>query len=168
MPERLGRAGPGRIFETLLGIIGAVVLFAMMMLTFTDVLLRYVFNAPLRGAFEVTELMLVVLIFSGLPLVSRNDKHVTTDLIDKFVPTRMRKALAAAIHLIVSAVMLGVGWLIWQKGGKMSETGDTTAGLHIPIFPFVYLMSLLILITAVIHVLKAFRGDLGLGGGSNV
>ncbi len=57
--------------------------FAMMLLTFVDVVARYVFNRPLRGAFEVTELMLLVLIFAGLPLVSYADEHVTMDFIDR-------------------------------------------------------------------------------------
>ena len=48
----------------------AAILFAMMVLTTVDVVARYVFNRPLRGAFEITELLLVVLIFAGLPLVS--------------------------------------------------------------------------------------------------
>ena len=162
------RRGPGAVFDVLLGIIGAVVLFAMMMVTFVDVVMRYVFNAPLRGAFEATELMLVILIFSGLPLVSRNDKHVTTDLIDHFLGERTRRPLAFVIHLILCGALLAVSWLIWGKAGSLARTGDTTASLHIPVYPFVYLMSFLVLITAVIHVIKAFRGELGEGGGANV
>lgn len=137
-----------------------MVLFAMMLLTSTDVVLRYFFNAPLRGAFETTELMLVVLIFSGLPLVSRNDMHITTDFVDELLPWAVRRLLATAIHLLVGAVMLGVSWLVWQKAGSLARTGDITATLHIPISPFVYMMAVLILITGVIHLLKAMRREL--------
>ena len=52
--------------EALLGVAASAILFAMMLLTTVDVVARYVFNRPLRGAFEVTELLLVVLIFAGL------------------------------------------------------------------------------------------------------
>ena len=168
MSEESQRTRRSAIFDTLLGIIGATVLFAMMMLTSTDVVLRYVFNAPMRGAYEVTELMLVVLIFSGLPLVSRNDKHVTTDLIDRFLTERSRKALATVIHLIFSAALIGISWLIWSKAGKLAQTGDTTANMHIVLAPFVYLMSVLIFITAIIHIMKAFRGELGAGGSGTI
>lgn len=47
---------------------------------------RYLRNRPIRGAFEVTELTLLVLIFAGLPVVSRADEHVTMDLIDRVLP----------------------------------------------------------------------------------
>ena len=53
--------------DAALGIAASAILFCMMTLTFVDVVLRYVFNRPLRGGFEVTELMLLVLIFAGLP-----------------------------------------------------------------------------------------------------
>ena len=112
--------------------------------------------------------MLVVLIFSGLPLVSRDDKHVCTDLIDNFLGKRTRQWLGTVIHLIVSVVLLGVTWLIWLKAGTMTRTGDTTATLHIPVYPFVYLMCFLILVTAIIHAMKALRGELGEGGGGNI
>jgi len=168
MAEESQRTGRGAIFDALLGVIGAAVLFAMMILTTTDVVLRYVFNAPLRGAFELTELMLVVLIFSGLPLVSHNDKHVTMDVIDRFLTERLRKGLAAVIHLIFSAALIAIGWLVWGKAGRLAQTGDTTADLHIMLAPFVYLMSVLIVLTAIIHIMKAFRGELGQGGGGNL
>ena len=69
-------------FDAALGIAASVILFLMMLLTFVDVVARYLFNWPLRGGFELTELMLLVLIFAGLPLVSHADEHVTMDFID--------------------------------------------------------------------------------------
>ena len=64
----------------------------MMLLTFVDVVARYVFNRPLRGAFEVTELMLLVLIFAGLPLVSFADEHAVMDFIDRLLGPAARSA----------------------------------------------------------------------------
>src|SRR5215475_2687646 len=57
-----------------LGFSAAVLLFCLMMLTTADVVGRYIFNWPIRGAFEITELLLLTLIFAGLPLASRADE----------------------------------------------------------------------------------------------
>ena len=59
--------------DAVLGMAASAILFVLMLVTFVDVVSRYLFNWPLRGAFEVTELMLLVLIFAGLPLVSHAD-----------------------------------------------------------------------------------------------
>jgi TRAP-type C4-dicarboxylate transport system permease small subunit len=68
----------------------------MMLLTFVDVVARYVVNRPVRGAFEVTELMLLVLIFAGLPLVSFTDEHALMDFIDRLLGRRAQRWLEGA------------------------------------------------------------------------
>jgi TRAP-type C4-dicarboxylate transport system permease small subunit len=138
--------------EPLLGAIAGVLLFGMMTLTFIDVLLRYLFNAPLQGSFEITELMLVVLIFAALPLVSRREEHVVMDFLDRFLPLRIYRALRAFEHIVSAAVMIGMGCLMWQKASKLAAYGDTSAILRIELAPFVYAIAVLIFITALIHV----------------
>ncbi len=59
--------------DAILGVAASVVLLAMMLLTVVDVVARNGFSRPVRGAFEVTELMLLVLIFAGLPLSAEHD-----------------------------------------------------------------------------------------------
>src|SRR5712691_5124568 len=53
--------------DRVLGAAAAGLLFFLMALTTADVIGRYIFNWPLRGAFEITELLLLTLIFAGLP-----------------------------------------------------------------------------------------------------
>ena len=69
----------GLWLDRILGLVAAFLLLGLMLLTAVDVVSRYVFNWPLRGAFELTELGLLVLIFAGLPLASRRGEHVTLD-----------------------------------------------------------------------------------------
>ena len=129
----------------------------MMTLTFVDVVARYVFNRPLRGAFEVTELMLLVLIFAGLPLVSHADEHVTMDFIDRWLAPAARRRLARLMHLAVAALMLFMAWQVWIKAGRISSYGDTTDVLRITVGPFVYFMALMIALAGLIHLYKAFE-----------
>jgi len=140
-----------RGMEPLLGAIAGVLLFCMMCITFVDVVLRYLFNAPLRGGFEITELMLVVLIFAALPLVSRREEHVVMDFLDRYLGPRLYRALRALEHVVSAAVMSGLGWLLWQKAGKLAAYGDTTSVLKIELAPFVYAIAVLIFVSALIH-----------------
>src|SRR5258705_13253406 len=103
----------------------------MMLLTFVDVVARYLFNRPIRGAFELTELALLVLIFAGLPLVSHADEHVTMDFIDRILGPRLRDAWIRAMHGVCAALMFFLAWQTWIKAGKISGYGDTTDVLRI-------------------------------------
>ena len=89
--------------DSLLGAAASTILMAMMLLTVVDVVARYVFNRPLRGAFEVTELLLAVLIFAGLPLVSHANEHVTMDFIDRLLARRSRELWQRGVQLVKSA-----------------------------------------------------------------
>ena len=143
--------------DAVLGIAASVLLFGMMLLTFADVVARYLFNLPIRGAFEVTELTLLVLIFAGLPLVSHADEHVTMDFIDHLFRERGRRILISIAHFVVAVTLLGLAWLIWLKAGKISGYGDTTDVLRITVGPFVYFMAAMILLSGLIHVWKIFN-----------
>jgi TRAP-type C4-dicarboxylate transport system permease small subunit len=128
----------------------------MMTLTFVDVVARYVFNRPLRGAFEVTELLLVVLIFGGLPLVSHADEHVTMDFIDKLLG-RWRHLWQRVVQAISAAIMFLLTWLVWIKANRISGYGDATDVLRIAYGPFVYFMALMIALAGLMHLYKAFE-----------
>ena len=138
-------------FDLALGAAASLLLLAMMLLTFADVLGRYLFNSPLRGAFEVTELALLTLIFAGLPLVSRADEHVTMDFIDKLLGHTARAVLRRLVHGLCGAILLGMAWVVWLKAGKIAAYGDTTDVLKITVGPFVYFMTLMIALTGLIH-----------------
>lgn len=155
---RMWPVRPGRAGEALLGIIAGAILFAMMALTAVDVFQRYVIGASIRGSFEITELMMVVLIFAGLPLVSLKDEHVTVDLLDHAMPLLVRRVLRVAAHLVCGAALIGMSWLLWRKAGQVVDYGDVTAALRVTLWPFVYFMSALSLVTALIHFYMAFRG----------
>ena len=145
-----------RRFDAALGFAAAVILFVMMLVTFVDVIGRYVFNRPLNGAFEGTELMLLVLIFAGLPLVSHADEHVTMDFIDNLFGPPGRRIVIAIAHFVCAATMLGLAWLIWVKAGKIAAYGDTTDVLRLAIAPFVYFMAAMIALSGLIHAWKIF------------
>jgi len=143
-----------RRVEALLGVAASAILFAMMVLTFVDVVARYLFSRPVRGAFGVTELMLVVLIFAGLPLVSYADEHAAMDFIDRLLSPRGQRVLLAAVHVICAAVLFLLAWLVWLKADKIWAYRDATDVLRILYGPFVYFMAIAIGLTGVIHLYK--------------
>src|SRR5215510_10146204 len=116
----------GSWLDRALGAAAAVLLFGLMALTTVDVVGRYFFNRPLRGAFEVTELLLLTLIFAGLPLASRAGEHVTLDFVDQLLRPKGRSLLARAVDLLCGVIVLGLAWRVWVKAGKIAGYGDTT------------------------------------------
>jgi TRAP-type transport system small permease protein len=147
--------GRKRHADAILGVAASAILLAMMLLTVVDVVGRYVFNRPLRGAFELTELMLLVLIFAGLPLVSYADEHVTMDFIDRLLSPRGQLVLRRGTQVISAVLMLLLAWLVWFKADRIWAYRDTTDVLRIVYGPFVYFMAVTIGLAGLIHLYKA-------------
>jgi TRAP-type C4-dicarboxylate transport system permease small subunit len=144
----------GSWLDRALGAAAAILLFGLMALTTVDVVGRYLFNRPLRGGFEVTELLLLSLIFAGLPLASRAGEHVTLDFIDQLLGPKGRSLLARAVDLVCGVIVLALAWRVWVKAGKIAGYGDTTDVLRLPVAPFVYFMTLMVAVTGVVHLAK--------------
>ena len=59
----------------------AFVLFGIMLLTTFDVAGRYLFHAPILGVFEVTEFMLVCVVFLSLAYTQSLKGHIEVDIL---------------------------------------------------------------------------------------
>jgi TRAP-type C4-dicarboxylate transport system permease small subunit len=150
------KARLGRWLETALGIVSATVLFAMMLVTAVDVAGRYVFNKPLAGGFELTEMMLAALIYCGLPLVSKRREHIVIDTFDPFMARGFKRGLDMIAEVVCAVTIGGIGWLIFRRAARVADYGDTTSVLKLPLAPVAYLMATMLVVTAVIHLTLIF------------
>ncbi len=146
-----------KLLETLCGLLAGIALFAIMALTFLDVGGRKLLNNSIPGSLEMTELLMVIVIFGALPLVSERGEHVVFDSLDPYLPNVIKKIQRVLVHLLCGVALLALGWLMWQTGNDFLQSGETTAQLKILKAPFIYGMGLLCGFTGLIHLTLAFR-----------
>lgn len=154
-PHPLSRAG--RTAADALKLVASVLLFAMMLVTFADVVGRYFFGHSLNGAYELTEVLLGLIVFAGLPIVTWRGEHVTVDLLTMRLPAATRAGLAR-LAAAVTAVVLGV--LAWRLGGTAHDLlgyGDATVFLGIPLGPVAATMAALAAAAGVVALAKVVR-----------
>jgi TRAP-type C4-dicarboxylate transport system permease small subunit len=144
------------VLQRALGMTSAVVLFLMMLITAVDVAGRYLFNKPIAGGFELTEILLAALIYCGLPLVSARREHIVIDTFDPLFSQGLKRGLDMVAEVVCAVALAGVGWLIFLRAVRVAEYGDTTSVLKLPLAPVVYLMGTMITVAAVIHLLLIF------------
>ena len=146
----------GSRLETTLGVVSATVLFLMMMVTTVVVIGRYLFNRPLAGGFELTEMMLAALIYCGLPLVSKRREHIVIDTFDAFMSRAVKRFLDVVADVVCFLALSGIGYLIFRRAARVAEYGDTTSVLKLPLAPVAYLMGVMIVTAALIHLALIF------------
>jgi TRAP-type C4-dicarboxylate transport system permease small subunit len=143
------------LLTRLCGTLAAAALLAIMLLTAVDVLGRKFLAASVPGALELTELLMVAVIFAGLPLVSLQAEHVVFDTLDSRLPPRLLRLQRSLIDALCAAALAGLAGLMWVKAGQMASYGDITAQLRLPVAPVVYAMAALCALTAVVHAAHA-------------
>ncbi len=141
---RTVKSAPGRTVQVAsraVSGIGFSMLAVMMFLTASDVALRYVFNRPIPGAYELTEFMMPILVAFGLAYTAVHKGHIRID----FLIARLSPRVLAFIDSITTLVGLGIFSLIaWQSivyALFLEARGLATPTLGIPIYPVVYVIA---------------------------
>jgi TRAP-type C4-dicarboxylate transport system permease small subunit len=151
-PGRPDRLFPGRLGHwagRALGSVAAAVLFAMMALTFLDVVGRKLFSRPVQGAYELTEFLMGTLIFSALPLVTAREGHVTIDVLDQLVPGRAARWQRVVANAVSAGCLGVIAWRLWVLSAGHFRTSEVTMTLRIPHGPFSRLFALLSALAAI-------------------
>ncbi len=131
--------------------VAAVALFIMMWLTVIDVVGRKFFEHSLFGAVELTEIFMMLTIFFALPLTSMASAHIVFDLFDRALPVMALRWQKAIAQLLTGLIMFGAAWVVAERAARTLDYGDTTAQLEIVLWPFHYLIALMLVVTAGIH-----------------
>lgn len=148
-----------KLLESVCGLAAGIALFAIMGLTFFDVGGRKLLSQSIPGSLELTEMLMVFVIFTALPLVSLRGEHVVFNSLDALIGERLLRLQRAAVHLLCCASLLGLAWLMGQAAADIAASGETSAQLHIPRHPFIYLMGTMSLLTGLTHLALAFTGE---------
>ena len=124
----------GRI-ENVFNDIGGVFIFALMLLTMTEVLGRRLLNSPVPGAIDYIETGMVAFAFLGAAYCQRLGGHVRMDLLVSSLKARLLWAVEA---LAVFAGVVYVAIIVWasaQDVWRSYTLGDETLDAHLSIWP---------------------------------
>jgi TRAP-type transport system small permease protein len=118
-------------------------LFAMMVLTFADIVGRKFLDNSIPGAVELTELFMLVMIFFAL--------------LDRLLPPALLRWQQALANVVTAAAFGAGAWIVQQRAQRTEEFGDMTSVLEIKLAPFHEMVAVMLLLTALAHAVLAVR-----------
>ena len=144
------------LLPNLMAIIAALCMIAIMVVTLIDVIGRYVFNSPLKGGVELSELLMVALVFLSLAYTQKIKANIRIDIISG--PPKLVAALNTLTYLISSGL---IGYLAWISANVAYDSwliGEFSFGLiPFPIWPSKILVALGWMILAPIFLVDVGR-----------
>jgi len=140
-----------RLLQWSCGLLSAMALFCIMWLTLVDVSGRKFLNNSVPGSVEVTEILMVVVIFGALPLVSLRGEHVIFDSLDPFVPKALKGLQQRLVNLVCAGTFGLLAHLLVKRAERFAEYGEVTSRLLIPLSPVAWMMAIMLAATALLH-----------------
>ncbi len=120
--------------------VGGGILAAMMFLTTADVTLRYLFRRPITSSYELTQLMLTILVIFGLAYAGTHKEHVRIDFLISRFSSRVQSFVGSFTSLMGIGVLFLISWQSIRVAGLLKSGGDITDILSIPIYPFAWVV----------------------------
>ncbi|MGB7318962.1 MAG: TRAP transporter small permease subunit [Planktotalea sp.] len=148
-----------RFFKTLSQlpmIVASIALFALMCLTFADVLMRSIFNAPIEAATELIRMGIALIVFAALPVLSARNGHIAVDLLDgPFQRFKLERWRDAAVALACAAMLWWPAGRVVDLAKRAKSYGDVTEYLEIPTYFVACFIAVMIYVTAAALVARA-------------
>lgn len=140
------------------GLVNALLIVGLWSITTVDVVGRYFFNAPLRGAFELSQANMGLLIYAGLVLVSMDNSNISATFVVNALRGRLHRIYAAVLAIVTSISLFILAYCLWITARYLLESHDITMFLRIPNGPVTIALAAFTLISAALYVRNAIVG----------
>lgn len=149
----------------LIALIALVGLLALALATVLDVLLRWMFSAPISGLRDTYQLVVGVIIASCFALCTAQRGHITVRFLGRLLGTRWQYSLEAFGNLFTALVLAAITLQMWTYSGKIAMDGETTMILSWPLWPWLRAVSILfgfcVPVQFVVFLISAKRAVMG-------
>lgn len=113
----------------------SAVIMIMMLLTFADVIGRYILNEPIFGASEMISALLALAIFSGLGVTNARDEHIVVELFVDLVRKPFKPLVYEIIIQMFSVVvMLIIAIVLFEHAVESYQLKSLTVVLEMPLY----------------------------------
>ncbi len=142
---------------TAVGRIGAGIIAVMMILTVADVVGRRTLNQPLTGAFEITQFMMVIVVFLTIAYCEFTWDHVKVEILVSRLRQKAQDVINSIMYVILLLTFIFMTWELTQLALSAWENDLQTATLRIPAYPIMFVTVLgcaLFNLMVLIHLLQ--------------
>ena len=108
----------------------------LMLMTVADVVSRKIFNVPIMGTYELTLLLITIVVYLGFAHSNDFKEHVVIDVLYEVLP-QVGKFIFSIISSVLNlALACSMGYAIFRYIHRLRDSGAVTASLKIPEWPF--------------------------------
>jgi TRAP-type C4-dicarboxylate transport system permease small subunit len=139
-----------RIFSN----IGMVATILLVIVIVVGVCSRRFFNMPIRGLRDLTVLGFSIMVFLPMAWCAITNAHVSMNTITSKFPKSLETIIGTIVLFITTGTLAVLTWQLYVYGVRVQTSGQVTALMSIPVFPFLYLATLGMLMMTIVFFMK--------------
>ena len=128
-------------FSSWFNMVASAALVVMMVLTCADVFMRYLFNHPITGTYDLVGLLGAVLAAFAMPFTMLKKGHVAVEILIQSLSRDKQLIVETFTHLLGISLFLVLVWQAIGLSRDMRAAGEVTPTLLLPFYPIVYCMA---------------------------
>jgi TRAP-type C4-dicarboxylate transport system permease small subunit len=129
-------------FSSFFNMVASAALVLMMVLSCADIFMRYLFNSPITGTYDIVGLSGAVLAAFAMPYTMLKKGHVAVELLVQSLSRGKQLVIETFSHLLGISLFLVLVWQALLLSRDMKAAGEVTPTLLLPFYPIVYCMAL--------------------------
>ena len=122
-------------FESLLTLLGGIVIFLLVFLAVTNILGRWIFNYPVDGYIDWVEQSMTFFAFLGIAFTQREGGHIRMDIIIGTLKGRslwFAELVSTTLMFLLTLILIYGSFLHFKRAYTI---GDTSFDINLPIWP---------------------------------
>ncbi|PTX04166.1 TRAP transporter small permease [Pararhodobacter aggregans] len=127
---------PFLIVSRAAAILGVLFLLFVAALSVADILTREVTGRPIRGAYDLSELMTIIVIAACFPAGLLERRQIKVAFLGALLPRGANRALEVFGALCTGAMFLAIAWYVTLHAQRVTASEEYTMILHWPVAPW--------------------------------
>jgi TRAP-type C4-dicarboxylate transport system permease small subunit len=130
-----------KLLSSFFNLFASASLTVIILLTCIDVFMRYFFNRPIAGTYDLVSLMGAVIAAFAMPYTMLMRGHVAVDLLLRKLSSIKQLVIETVTHVVGILLFIIMVWQCFVLASDMKAAGEVTPTLLLPFYPVVYCMS---------------------------
>lgn len=144
---------------TAMNVIAAACLAVVTALVFFTVVMRYVFQLPVPGSYDIGRMLMGITVFWGIAVAAWRGRHISVGFVAEMLPPATRFWTT----LLGNAAFLGyaalIGWALYKETWSVFGSGQQLFEVGFPLWPFYVVALGGALATVLVLAIRLFTPD---------
>jgi len=138
----------------LISMVAILATVVIMVITVADVIMRATVNKSMSGVMELTQFLMVFVCYFAMPWVTWQFGHIKVDLLTTKLPEKAQGVILVIDKFLCIVFTLLMIYEVWKQGGQAKVMHSVGAVTRIPVYPFYYVTSIMMVFVVVAMVIN--------------